>query len=430
MSRSPFPKLLIKLTLFLSFVFFLYLIANYFFLKWRTYNQVKKFLQQTSTQIAIDLRYKNKKWDTSYYLSDTELPYDITSYIFTSDGFIIDRAAPISGFLDTSDFNYINSFTDFQTYTSPINELWRLYSTPIVRENKTQGSILVSIFSPQLAAVNELDERLKTNAELINSMIGYKDDELDLSKFNIKQIGFDISYLIVDSFNNVLAEDGGPPAYIDRSYVSKALNIKNFQIIKDELTKENFLIVNKPILENQDKPIGVVVVGQSIKPIENILKNQIFFSVVSGLFVLITIFLLGVYLFREEFSLAVSSKAKALTNSILEKQKPKFINPGSIKFDKAKNSILLDSEKIIVPPDTNQFYFCQTLFSQPKRKWENDELLEKMGIDPDEKNSRAVYDAYFVLNKKTKTKINNNLFVCSGRTYFINPNYLSKVTKT
>jgi len=393
MDKLLTKKLIFKTIIFVGIFFVTYLWANNIFLKWKSYSQIESFLINAANRTSNDLKYINNKWNTSFYLSDTEITSDNPLYIFTTEGFLIDRTNNINGFLDTADFNYVNSFKDFTTLTSPINEVWRVYSLPIINKESIEGSILVSVLFPKLSALKEIDNDLLINVNKINSMIAFKDGKLDTSSFDMTKVDYGISYIVVDRFNKILLEDGGPPAYIDRSYIRKFLKDDNFEIIKDEITKEKFLIAKKTIQKSDGSSIGLIIVGRSLETLEDILMNQTFFSLLSGFILFLLILIVSTYLFNKELSQTINEKAKGLFQSMVKKNKPKFLNPKRILFDKENHFILLDKYKLNIFPDTNQYYFCKTLFSKPQKKWENDELLDDFVGNRD--NPRAVYDCYF-----------------------------------
>ena len=88
-----------------------------------------------------------------------------------------------------------------------------------------------------------------------------------------------------------------------------------------------------------------------------------------------------------------------------------------------KNAI--NDTVVQVPYATNQYELADAVFSQPTKRWELDELLEKFGDTEDFGNWRKVYDATLALNKRTGLKI----VVYKDKTFRFNPELVSHLKK-
>ena len=53
-----------------------------------------------------------------------------------------------------------------------------------------------------------------------------------------------------------------------------------------------------------------------------------------------------------------------------------FLGVKSIRFDHDKSHLIIDDQTLSISYASNQFYLLDALFSNPKKRWENDELLE------------------------------------------------------
>jgi len=90
----------------------------------------------------------------------------------------------------------------------------------------------------------------------------------------------------------------------------------------------------------------------------------------------------------------------------------------------------INDQQVQLTYATNQYYFCQALFASLKKKWENDELLEKFGEDFDKDGWRKVYDAMAEINRKTAPFLTEKLVVIDNKTYRINPHLAAKISKS
>lgn len=295
-----------------SFLF--YLLANDFYLSWSSYNQIQQSLRENTDRIIKDLVFKDGKWDTSAYVNDDQTIQDKPLYIITSDGFIIDRIKPINGFLDTSDFKFSSSFQSPQIITTSVNEQWRMYSKIIINGNKKLGTIIVGYYQPEVTAIKDIDNQLIGAANTILSEIKLNGDKVDTSNVDIKQVSVKLSVEVVDTFNHALISVGGTPAYIDRSYIADE-TAEKYRTVSDSKTGEQFRIYSKPIFDSSKNLIGIVVSGDSLKQVNNDLRNQLIFLTVSGVVVIIFVSLLLVFVFQRQLAYFIKKPQEVLTGT-------------------------------------------------------------------------------------------------------------------
>jgi hypothetical protein len=297
-SKSPEIIFSISALLIITLSFLAYLVINYIYLRQSAYNEIQNFLKNANNRIISDLVYKDNQWNTSGYINDDQTIQDKPLYIITSDGFIIDRVKPISGFLDTSDFKFSSSFQSPQTITTPVNEEWRLYSANIKNDGDILGTVIVGYYQPEATAIKDIDNQLISTANDILSEIKLSGNKIDTSNIDIKKISIKLSVGIVDKFNHALISVGGIPGYIDRSYVSNELE-ERFQTIVDKKTGEPFLVYSKPVYDSKNL-IGVVISGYSLKQVNTDLRNQLIFLTISGLTIIIIISILMIFVFQRQ----------------------------------------------------------------------------------------------------------------------------------
>lgn len=413
---------LIKIVFIILSFFLIFMIINHITLKSLSIRKTKDYLKQTADKIIKDIKIKNNKLDVASYFQDTSLPYDIPIYIFTKEGFVIERMNRIQGFLDTANFEYAESFKNPTTITTQGNITWRVYSYPIIRNNATEGSILIAYYNPKQTALQEIDDEIHKNADKIESLILFENNKLDVSQILSKDISYDIYFQIVDKFNKLLIDDGAPPSYIDRSYVAKYLEKKEYQeVIGDN--KEKFLIYIEPIKSSES--LGVIIVGMSIKDFELIISQQQKFILISSLALLILITLVFVYL-KKELSSVVEDKTE---KSLKELDHPKYLNPKRISFDEKGSCLYFDDQSVKIEYATKQYDFCKILFLHSKKRWENDELQEKLGLNEEDVHERTFYDLKEIINKKIYPILGKKMILYENKTYYINPDLVEKIIK-
>lgn len=414
--QSPELKLTFKIIFFIFLLFILYLVGNYYFVRWSTINNLKKGIKTTINQVKKDLKYKDGQWNTYSYVNNPEISYDNPLYIFTIDGFLIDRIKPINGFLDTSIFDYALKFDKPQTYTSEINERWRILYYPIERDGQIQAALLPGYFDPPESAASEIDQQLLNNAKKIDSKIKYVNGKLDVT-----EVESSTPYELIDRFNKVLKSEGGIPAYIDRSFVQKTIEVKE-AIIKDEKTGEPYFVISDSIHDNNQSLIGIVAAARSYKNTQEYLKSQVFFTLGSALVAIFLVAIFSIYVFGREIPSIIKMKLTQLIE-------PKDVVFESISFDPKSSVVKIDKETIDIPADTNQYYLLKALFSTPNKKWENDELVEKIeGLGFGEGNPRKFYDSAKAINHKLKHKIGTDLIIYKARAFQLTPEIASKIS--
>lgn len=402
-------------------LFFLYLCTNYFFIRTLSINEAKNELQNYASVIADDLEFTNGKWNTSKYLSDMTIP-SLSIYIYSIDGFMVDRIDQINGFLDTSNYDYASSFKTPKTISYISNETWRLYSHEIVRDGQAKGVIFLAYFDPRSIPENELDQALLFNAQLIDRNIKIVNNRLETSNVPQKEVDPNISFEVIDQYNKVYITNGGPPAYIDKSYLQDVLLIKKFTTITDRITGEKFIVYIKPI-QSSGNSVGVVVIGKGLGTMDKILRNQIFLSTGAGI--------LAIIFFAEVVFLVYKHDiAKIVQQKISVASKSEIVIVEKIQFDKSTSSIIINKHlNIEIPKDTYQFNICNLMFKNPNKRFDNFDFEDAIGERDEQKNiKRLVYDAVDAINEKVEKVINQKLIFHKNKEYVLNPDLASKIT--
>lgn len=383
-------------------------------------NQTRIYLENSTKRVNEDLVYDNGKWDMSRYNADPKLPDTYPLYILASDGFVLERWKPVGGFLDLSDFKHLSAFDKPQTIKTPTDQSWRIYSEPIKDNNETVATTTVSYFNPSTEELQEVDQNLAQYAELINSQIKIQNGTLDTSAVDPREINFKYSFQVVDEFNKIIAKSNNNnsidriPNFIDSSYVGDQLNQTGLREIKDHKSDEKFLILTTPLTDKNNTTLGVIVIGKSISFIDSAMRNFLIVQIISAIILtLFTTVLVG-WIMTLNLSRLIK-KGRVVKETI-----------NTISFDKTNSMIIADDMEIDIPYNTNQYYFCEAMFSSPKKKWETDEILERFGDNSGE-NRRKVYDVMITINKKISLVANVKLFIKKGKRYQINPELIQKI---
>lgn len=416
-------KIVVKLSSVFLFAFIFYLIANYIIIYSLSLKDIKNYLGHTIANVASDFEYKDGKWDTDKYLSDISTPTEIPLYIFSTDGFLMDRLNVIHGLLDTSNYEYASSFTAPTTITSPAGETWRIYSLPLIRSDQVKGVTLVAYFDPRGIAEKEIDEVLKDVAISVDSKIKVVDGSIDVSHIKQKEIDPNVSFEIVDIFNRNLMSYGGPPAYLDRSYIQDALLYKNFRTVKDRKNNNEYLVYATPILSN-GQTVGIVVAGKGLDQLTTMLRYQLWLSVGAGFLAIIIFMMVVIYIYRHDFSEVLQDRLAFLSS-------PAPVDVRKIAFSEEKSSIVINENiTISIPKHSYQFDVCRLLFHAPNRPKDTIDLADAIGEKNTTKNEvRMVYDAILAINGKTRKAIGIKLIHHEDKQYFINPDLASKIHK-
>lgn len=411
-------SLLKKVILIFAGVFLVELILGAGILYQVALQQTQVSLQSTAKQIHGDISFANGSWNVSRYNSDPNAEGAGPVYILGSDGYVIDRWKPIHGFLDTSDLKHLLAYKTPQTITTSTQQTWRIYSKPVIQNNQNLGVITVAFFNPTSQNTDEIDSRLLTIADTIKSKLHITQGTIDTSTIDIRDISYDVSFQIVDRYNKIIAKNNNTnsidriPNFIDLSYVGDLLTRPTFQHITDSQTGERFLFLTSPLVSN-NTVVGVIVTGLSISYIGSLLQNFLLGELLIG----IALTVLGVYFMYRVIKPDLRQEANFETARTIE----------HIAFDKKESSLIFDDTKMLIPFATNQYYLLECLFSNPKKRWETDELLERFG-EHDLTNTRKVYDTMLVLNKKTAHILGEKLLIAKEKTYQINPLLLSKIS--
>lgn len=411
-------KVILRLCAVFLAAFVFYLIGSYYVIRILSLNDVKSYLKNTASSVVQDFKYSNGVWNTNEYLSNVKTPSEIPLYIFSLDGFLIDRMNVIHGFLDTSNFVYASSFPKPKTFISPVGEDWRIFSYSIKRNGVENGVILLGYFDPAGRTEKELDSVLLADAQKIDSKIKVTDEVLDVSAVIDKEVNPNVSFEVVDTFNRSYKSVAGPPAYIDKSYLQDVFRNTDFSIIQDRITGAKYLMHVEPILADGQK-VGVVVLGKGLDQMEQILQNQIKLSVLVGLLSIILFAIVSLYVYRHDI--------KDFFIKETSSQNPLLSTYSKIRFDASEGKICIDEKPLIdIPLRTKQHIFCSLFFKSPKRKWDTDELAEKLGlsIEANKQDRHVVYDSVMAINAKFSPFVGKDLIKLRAKTYFINPDLL------
>ena len=385
-------------------------------------NELKSF----TDRVAQELTYKNGKWDTLQYASDPQTPhpngssgFSSTLYVISADGFIIERNNPIESLLDSSDFKHVMSFQKPQTITNITNEHWRVLSKPVVFKGKTVGVIMVSLYNPERFIQESADEKLLTNVAYIVKNISFDSGEIKTNNVDIRNIDFDVSFEVVNTFNKVLLNNGRIPTYIDKSYVYNELrNHNKVREFKSTADNKNYLIVSQTLYDEDSLPIGIVLTGKEIGYFNNILISSAPFII--GI-TLVTLLCAAYFLKR------ITKNGVRQIIAHLDNKQKNLPLPSRIVFDKKDSILSIDEKQINIPYDSNQYYLIKTIFSNTKKRFEVDELLEAFGHEPSPENWRKVYDAMNLVNKKVEIYMPVKLIELRDKTYQLNPQLYSAV---
>jgi hypothetical protein len=406
---KSFPKKMLPVLVLLLLLYTALAVVIIYFLLIR---QTEDSLEKAAGRLKEDIALKNGIWDVSSYNADSSISDENPLYIITSEGFIIERSRPIHGLLDLSRYSVIDNYTVPQTLTTVTNEKWRVFSVPLMAEDKAVGIVMVATYDPDERHLAEIDQKIQEIVSQIRSNITVKEDLIDVSKIDIRKIPFDTSFQIVNRFNKVLLQSHNSnsvsriPSFIDRSYIENQLKGSPKKQVEDSTTHKKYLTLSTPILDEKKLVAGLVVVG---KPIGEIYWAIALYAVIiffiNILLAILSIPVTKLYLKRLHKQNDGKNREKALPKAILFMKKA------------CKLSI------VEIPYASFQYYFCEALFLRPKKRWEVDELLEIFGEDFGIEKWRKVYDTMVALDKKTSDLV-HKLFMVKDKRYFVNPRLL------
>lgn len=416
-------RVVLKLSSVFLFSFLIYLVVNYFIIYFLSVSDIKAYLNRSVVNVASDFEYVGGKWNTERYLADISTPTEIPLYVYTTDGFLMDRINVIHGLLDTSNFDYASSFKQPTTIVSPAGETWRVVSHLIDRNGQNKGAILVAYFEPKGIPTKEIDVKLQEMALMLDSKIQLNGDSLDISRVSQKEVDANISFEIVDTFNRSLMSIGGAPAFIDKSYVQDALLLHGFRKVYDRNTHIPYLVYSKPIVSNNET-VGVVIAGKGLDQLEKTLGYQLCFSLIAGIIAILLFVIVVVYLYRHDISDVVQERIDNLANPA-----PPEIH--SIFFDREKGNIVVNKDSyILIPPDSHQFDICNLLFQSPTKNFDTLDLAEAIGDQESSDNvARMVYDTVLSINDKVRRVLSVQLIIRKNHQYRINQELASKIRK-
>ncbi len=410
-----------KLALVFVVLFLLQFIVEGFILRRIALNQTEQQLKKSIARVKEDITYNNNRWDMRRYNADPNVPDSYPLYILSTDGFILDRWKPVRGYLDVSDIKHLLTYQPPKTINTPTGQTWRVFSKPIVQNGETLGVVTVGAFEPQ-GNISDIDSQLENVASFVFSKITIQNGQIEAKNLDVRDVSYNISFQVVDKYNRILSKNNNTnsidriPNYIDLSYIGEELNSSPIKQVQDSVTRESFLIATEPIVNKQQTVIGLIVMGKSILSI-----NQIYYTyfvteaVTAGITIIIALYI--------AYRLIKNYLKNAPHKQIEKKEEVE-----KISFDKKASVLHVGSQEIAIPYGTNQYYFLEALFSNSKKHWEVDELLERFGEDPFSNNWRKVYDAMTILNKKAAEFLPTKLITLQDKTYYINPQLLPKLT--
>lgn len=410
-------KRYLSIALLLLLTFIMFFLGTAIIIRSIFISQIKTSLAKLTNRIQNDLKYENGKWDTTLYNADPQTPHPTGSsgfvtplYIVTTDGFVIERNQTISGLLDTSDYKRLLAFSNPQTINAITNESWRILSKPLVKNSTTYGVAMVSYFNPIPNSQAEIDQKLKRNLDTLTSQIAFSNNAIDISKMDIRDLDYDVSFEVVDTFNKVLANNGRNPSFIDPSYVDATIKSQPEEIISDTFSREKFLIIRKILFDSKNIPRAVVIAGESIDFIDNGLYHYIPYAFIMTLIGTA----LGILFITNTFNI----------QNLLKHASTHQISPLSIEFNSKDGLLNIDKEKIEIPLNSHQYKILNALFSEPAKVWKQEELLSHFHESGNQENSRKIYDAMLAINKKVPFK----LIAYKEKTYSIEPSLLPLLT--
>ncbi len=364
-------------------------------------------VKDISQRMQDNIRYKNGLWDLSYLNSDPLLPGSNPHYIIANDGYVIERWRPINGFLDTSNFTYMLQFETPQTVSTPAQESWRLLSMPVMSGKEIIGVVFVARFIGEEDNITVIDRRLKDDLNFVFTKISADGEEIDTTALDLRHTRYDISIIIVDKYNEVIAKTNNSnsidrvPNYIDSSYIAEELKNLGVRTIKNQLTGEPFLILSSVIQDDLQKSIGLLVSAVSLKDLYRLLKTYLAVMIILS------------------FVTTIILKIAVANNKANRK-------PATIRFSPDEITMFINGNRIVFPEDSHQQQILTCLFKSPEKHWSAEEIAKLF----DETNGniwRRIYDAMLVVNKKVEPYVGDKLIVIKGKKFLLNPALLEVI---
>lgn len=360
-------------------------------------------LRFTAQRIQEDITYQDGTWDTSSYNGDPLLSGTSVIYILASDGFVIERWKPISGFLDASDFKHLLEFRDIQTIQTVSNQEWRILSVPIQQNGEIFGVVTVSSYHPLPAVLQTFDQQLKLVANALIEHVVISQDSISLTNFDQRKFPYYISFQVVNRFNKIVFKGNNTnsidrlPNFIDPSYVSTQLERFPLAFVRDEKNGELFFVLSEPLNNEAGQTKGVIVIGENLG----------FLLRPFAAYLTTVLILVGILRLKESVVL--------LHQRSLQQKKTV-----QISFDEKSSMLSINDKRISIPYASNQYYLTQAVLSRPKKRWEVDELVERLGEESKQNSWRKIYDAMNQVNKKAYPVLGKKLILLEEKTYRLN----------
>lgn len=360
-------------------------------------------LQFTSQRIQEDITYQDGTWDTSSYNGDPMLSGTSVIYILASDGFVIERWKPISGYLDASDFKHLLEFKEVQTIITVSNQAWRILSVPIQKNGEVVGVITVSSYNPLPEVLSTFDQELRLAANALSEHVEFSQNDIALTGFDQRTFPYYISFQIVNKFNTIVFKGNNTnsidrlPNFIDPSYVSTQLQRFPLAFVRDQKNGDIFFLLSNPLKDELGQTKGVIVVGENL----GFLLRP--FAAYFGIVVVVV----GILATQRNLTIWYRSSHS----------KKKIVK---IYFDEKTSILSINDSEIPIPYASNQYYLTQAVLSRPKKRWEIDELLERLGEDSRQNSWRIIYDAMNQVNKKAYPVLGKKLILLEEKTYRLN----------
>lgn len=300
-----------------------------------------------------------------------------------------------------------------------------MFAQPITdKKGNAVGVITTSFFNPNPSLIEQTDKKLSAAAQGIAQNVTVKNGRPDIRRVDSRLVPIDVSYQIVDQYNTILRKSRNvnrvdrTPHFIDPSYIRDELEHLSTRQVHSKNTGNPFLVQSKPLVDQAGDIYGLVVAGTAINQLYAVLMPYI---IISGIAALVCLLLCLVVLRQYGAQRARSTQAPV--------EKPYTLQDiQRVRFVAKDGTITVNDRTIKLTYATNQYYMCKALFSAPKKRWENDELMEAFGEALDANSWRKAYDAHAAINKKVQPVMSLDLIVVSNKTYQINPLLLSKLS--
>jgi hypothetical protein len=361
--------------------------------------------RQVVSEIEKKIEYKDGVWDMRQLHSEFEKHYPL--YVFSSYGFVLARHQPVKGYLDISDLRFAGSFTLPQTLVTPYGEKWRMYSLPVKTGHyEVVGTVVTGYRQPEASALAEIDAMLTETAEKIRSEIAVDNGTVDVRGLDVQTVNPKVAFEIVESGNRLCIARGGLPSYLDTSWVT-ALSRERFDEVNDKETNQRHLLAIQPVYRDSQRPVGVVVTGRPLPW----WCSQDFLWLRWGLILIGVVGLVG-----SQFDYLRTGRKKITENSL--------ISSPTLTFDPKASRIECQGKEVSIPYASLQYDLCKVLFTKPAKRWEYDELAEKvLSIHDFSKVKSArkkLYDAARAINAKAVKVCSCEVITCEAKTVRLN----------